>query len=297
MSKTLETKRKILAILNKKDMTLTQLSQELGLSTATVSQHMNDLAKTGSVEKIENKHFRKMKYYRAVHQDSMHLAKYALGAAIAVVFLGALLFYYQSYTAQAPYATTTIIATQGTTSLPSGNASANSVSAQNSSAAVISGTGPGTGPGVACPMINYRITGRITNESGFSVYYINDSSGSWVADYVIANGTSGTISISESITVLPGASGSRQHYAYLSMPSGAIPNDSGVSISISPGNYALANANMSAMASITISPTAPSESYWLHIDGPCGGGMNPAVLTIGNAPYSGTMPVPVGIYG
>jgi DNA-binding transcriptional ArsR family regulator len=64
MGKALETKRKILGLLRQKDMTITGLSETLGLSTATISQHMEELSRSGSVERVENEHFRKLKYYR-----------------------------------------------------------------------------------------------------------------------------------------------------------------------------------------------------------------------------------------
>lgn len=97
MSRTLETKRKILTLLKEKEMTITGLSAALGLSNATVSQHLEDLSRTGAVERVENEHYRKLKYYRIRETEGPVMAgyaKYAAAAAIAlIVALGAAYFY------------------------------------------------------------------------------------------------------------------------------------------------------------------------------------------------------------
>src|SRR5271157_5127487 len=99
MSKTLETKRKILALLKGKDMTITGLSSALGLSNATVSQHIDELSRSGVIERVENEHFRKLKYYRVTEAENQVLAKYAKYFIAAVIILAvALEFYFYSLT-------------------------------------------------------------------------------------------------------------------------------------------------------------------------------------------------------
>ena len=99
MSKTLETKRKILALLKGKDMTITGLSAALGLSNATVSQHIEELSRAGTIERVENEHFRKLKYYRIRETESPPIANYAKYLIATVIVLAvALEFYFYSLT-------------------------------------------------------------------------------------------------------------------------------------------------------------------------------------------------------
>ena len=44
---------------------------------------------------------------------------------------------------------------------------------------------------------------------------------------------------------------------------------------------------------VYISQNAINQTYWLHIDGPCGGGVKPSLITIGNTAYSGNVTIPV----
>ena len=64
MSKTFRTKRKILGLIKKRAMTLNDLSNELKLSKATMSQHLEELQNSGDVEKIYDEHFRNMVYFK-----------------------------------------------------------------------------------------------------------------------------------------------------------------------------------------------------------------------------------------
>lgn len=99
MSKTLKTKRKILALLKGKDMTITGLSAALGLSNATVSQHIEELSRAGTIERVENEHFRKLKYYRIRETESPPIANYAKYLIATVIVLAvALEFYFYSLT-------------------------------------------------------------------------------------------------------------------------------------------------------------------------------------------------------
>ncbi len=103
MSRTLETKRKILGLLRDKDMTITGLSASLNLSTATVSQHIDELSRAGAIERVENEHFRKLKYYRIRETESQVLAKNAKYLiAAAVVMVVALEFYFYGLTSTVP---------------------------------------------------------------------------------------------------------------------------------------------------------------------------------------------------
>src|SRR5271156_2171032 len=93
MSKTLETKKKIFNLLKEKDMTITELSKELGLSTATVSEHVNDLVRAGAIEKIDNEHFRKLKYYKTKDVINPMIAKYIIGAIVLIAIFSGFYLY------------------------------------------------------------------------------------------------------------------------------------------------------------------------------------------------------------
>ncbi len=287
----LQTKRKILELLNKKEMTITQLSKELSLSTATISQHIDDLARTGSIEKIENEHFRKMKYYRAVPESrSITFAKYVFGAIVVIAFIVIMLIYVQNTGYISLNKSNTTSSVNPANSIPN----ATPVKQSNSSSVMPITGGLGA---TACPMIDYQMSGSIYNSIGFAVYPVSTSSGSNTLDYVIKPGVSGVLHANESITALPGAEGSiRQHYVSVSQFNGSLTDNSGIKISINPENYTIANSTILLSLNVSVNASAPEANYWLRIDGPCGVGVLPVVLTIGNRPYNGVVPVPAGIY-
>ena len=63
MGRTAETKKKILAMLKKNNRRLMDIYPELGLSAATVSQHLKELKEMGLIEELDNSHFKNEKYY------------------------------------------------------------------------------------------------------------------------------------------------------------------------------------------------------------------------------------------
>ncbi len=94
MSRTLETKKKILDLLRDRDMTITGLSAALNLSTATVSQHMEELSRSGAIERVENAHFRKLKYYRIRGAERKAISNYVTYLLAAVLVSAAILAFY-----------------------------------------------------------------------------------------------------------------------------------------------------------------------------------------------------------
>jgi len=62
MSKTGDTKKKIVEMLEQKNETLTDISTKLGLAPSTVSQHLQELVDSGSIRLVEDRP-RKWKYY------------------------------------------------------------------------------------------------------------------------------------------------------------------------------------------------------------------------------------------
>ncbi len=72
MSKLFRTKQKILDILSTKEDTLTAISKKLGLAPSTVSQHLKELVRIGTIEPIDNPYFRKWKFYRMVKTQQVN---------------------------------------------------------------------------------------------------------------------------------------------------------------------------------------------------------------------------------
>jgi len=63
MSKTWDTKKKILGLLSSKKLTLTDISKNLGLAPSTVNQHIKELLAMGAIHQVYNPFILKWKYY------------------------------------------------------------------------------------------------------------------------------------------------------------------------------------------------------------------------------------------
>ncbi len=70
MGRTAETKKRILAMLKKNNRRLMDIYPELGLSAATVSQHLKELKEMGLIEELDNSHFKNEKYYSLRRVDA-----------------------------------------------------------------------------------------------------------------------------------------------------------------------------------------------------------------------------------
>lgn len=282
MGKTLETKKKILNLLRKNNMTITELSRELNLSTATISQHLDDLQRIGAIEKIDNEHFKKLKYYKVREAVNMNIAKYVIGALVLVATVS-LVYFYSAHRGSNPYTHASQVLTTNTSS--------------NTTQAVAPKIGGGS---FACPLITYNLNGTITNYSGFMLYYLNSSHGK-VADYVLGGSSSGTLYLSEFVNHVLDQNNTllttnRIHYAEITRVGSHNSTAPGINVTISPSTYNAVN-NTTINFTVGISTmNAEHETYWLRIDGPCGGGVPYVLLTIGNRPYNGTATPPVNIY-
>ncbi|MFI5412460.1 MAG: winged helix-turn-helix domain-containing protein [Candidatus Micrarchaeales archaeon] len=282
MSKTLETKKKILNILNKKEMTTRDLSRELNLSAATVSEHLDDLQRMGAVEKIDNEHFKKLKYYKTKENMSPIIAKYVIGAVAIIAIISVFYFYQSGLQRPNPITANNL-----------GNASKNT-----------SGSTLGSPAGAfSCIMLFYQLNGSVTGYSGFSAYQLNYSNQS-IEDYVVPAGSSGILHIKETVyNVLSEPSNSsmldRQHYAHLAKEGNSLNNTGqGLNVTIDPLNFTI-KPNETVTFNVTVNTNAtatPNTTYVLRIDGPCGGGVDPVLLTVGNRPYNGTVSLGVVNY-
>ncbi len=293
MSKMLETKNKILALLKSRQMTISELSRELKLSTATVSQHMDELQRMGSIERVENRHFKKLKYYRITEHTSearqqvMPMARYLAGVAVVIVVLA---FMVAVYT---PGLFKRSQSSPVTTTAPNSSA----VPAITSTASAPSPAGVQS---LACPMIAYTLNGSISGYTGADLYNISYNNGT-VADYAIRAGSNATLNVTELVENVLNLNSSinynRQHSMIL-FREGQGFNEShpGISMSITPATYnAVDNETLHATATLSVNASA-SGTYWLYIDGPCGGGVRPVLITIGSKPYNGTVIMPSGTF-
>ncbi len=341
MSKTLETKKKIMGLLKKKEMTLSGLSEALNLSNATVSQHIDELQRTGAIERVENEHFRKLKYYRLKEAEGQVVSAYVKYLATAGVLLLVVL---ELYFYHLPIGAKQAIGTNATVSSPS--------------------LATGVRVSAACPMMFYELNGSIGGHTGVSLYYINYSGGT-VADYVLNKSSTGSLYVTERVSDVldnsftQNSSPVRTHTAFLTMMNqrtppvpqavGAIGNGSGamvlppsgnvtanatssitppignftsgsgknaasvavsgaagsvfnasaygVSVQAIPENFSIvSNETVHFTVAITASAGATSNTYWLDIDGPCGGGVTPVLLTVGDVPYNGIISTASGIW-
>lgn len=284
MGKTLETKKKILNLLQRKEMTISELSRELGLSSATVSQHMDELRSMGAIEKIDNEHFKKLKYYKRSEAMNMNIAKYVIGVLVIVGALSAL-YLYAGHGATSPRATAAVPNATGP-SVPYNNT--------NTTTNTVEPAVGGTSGALACPMITYQLSGTVTSSIGFDVYYLNSSNGK-IPDYLMGNESSGTIYATERVSGVLNSNTpltiNRTHYASL-VPVGSGFNTiaNGISASVSPSTYnAVNNTEMNLTIILITNQTAVKGTYWLRIDGPCSGGVTPVLVTVGNKPYNGSV--------
>ena len=77
-------------------MTASELSKELDVSRATVNQHLDELKAMGAIEKIENEHFKRLKYYKKTIPMNPTVAKYVLVIAALVVVCALVIIFYRN---------------------------------------------------------------------------------------------------------------------------------------------------------------------------------------------------------
>lgn len=65
MSRIWDTKKRILDMLSSRKMTLTELSDKLGLAPSTINQHIRELLEVGAIRQVNNPFILKWKYYEA----------------------------------------------------------------------------------------------------------------------------------------------------------------------------------------------------------------------------------------
>lgn len=307
MSMTMETKEKILNRLREGRSTVTELSNELNLTKAAISQHLSKLESMGAVESHVDPHFRNLKYFELNPQFDAttikarrYTAYQKLAAVLVILAVGILAL--------------------GMVSRPTG---------------IISTIPPA--PNTSKPFI----TLSFVNSTGFAVYnYSAYNRPPSYRDFVLPPGSNGTITYTLAMTsavaynvveevwdnatnppTLESSNTTRVVMTEFNVtnliwitgaqpPNGTnstgaptatntvvmptttviIPPPIGISLSLTPNNETLI-LNRSAVtvtAHISIAANAPTDTYWLvFAPGPADSSNAIAMLTVGTAPYKG----------
>ncbi len=312
MSAVAETKNRILERLRAGKKNVTQLSAELGLSKATVSQHMQELREMGLIEEEDNRFFRSVKYFRIKEgiaesaQATASNAKYykyiaaiAIIAVVSVVLLAGQQARARPGEGQNATAGSQLIRNVTTTSTLPMN-TVNKTRASNT----VSTRGGVPGITATCPLIDYGIRNAIVNVSGFGTYTVPEG----FTDYVLKRGSSGTVAYNTTIGELQGIPASLpgfndtsewSHIYLLKVSNGTtsleMVNMSEVGVEVNFTGIDMHTYNNSRTylvnAQISAGSSANESTYLLYL-GPglpmCGG--QGVILTIGGGAYRGTIP-------
>ena len=175
MGKMMETKETILNKLRERRHTLAELSDELGLAKATVSQHLSELERMGAVHGYEDEHFRRLKYFEAVQGFDMDAVKTGFfnrfGTVIGIIIvLGVLagVAYYSNtntYFGQ-PHLHATVVSNQTTSVQPSVNSTTTVGGSPGIASVLYFSTSCTTNMAGVC-YLNQSVTGKVANLQSF----------------------------------------------------------------------------------------------------------------------------------
>ena len=312
MSKILDTKIKILKILNEKPRTVTQVSEILGLAQSTVSQHIDELRKSRAIEEFDDRSNRKWKYYKVnknyydnlINKEKNAQKEYLLIKKVIAVFIifGVLAIIFIAY--QIPKNTLNSNKIVNTTTTISTNANNT-----NNNYTIIP-----VDTAIACPIIfaNQTFNTTIINYSNIG-YYNNN-----ITQFVLPKGSSGTVYLniskpqsSNSIIIHNFAefvysqtyntTNSTSNIINLSRQINVVINNThGVAILFNRTFEQLNDSvqYMHLKVTIDVSNNATQGTYRIILpEGPCKPNEIYALLTIGKKPYNNTI-TPVAIpYG
>jgi DNA-binding transcriptional ArsR family regulator len=300
MSGIFETKNKILKSLSSKPKTGRQLAQELGLSQATLTQHLHELEQKGLVHEADGSYSKRWKYYevnalayeRFTGNGAMVRGAVAAFAA-ALVVLAIALF---AVGTNAP----------AHKALPNISTNATTVSGETSAPAAVNAliTPGGLQAATACPAIfaaESNITlGRI---AGFQQYTVSN-----YTDLVIAPGSTGAINYTVTLAPLTGNENKNMTlhvynriFMYHNQSNSTMPNDTtpGITIAQMPANYTVPYPSSASSYNFSlkfnVSSSATQGTYWAVI-ALCEGYSKPMLITVGNRPYNGTVHVGPMVY-
>ena len=101
MSKTFETKGKILDILKGGAKTPAEIGRIIKLSPSTISQHLKELKEAGSIEEFADEHFKNIKYFRRLEHPSIfasNFGKFVSGFAVLAALALLAVYFHNSTT-------------------------------------------------------------------------------------------------------------------------------------------------------------------------------------------------------
>ncbi|MGC8479133.1 MAG: winged helix-turn-helix domain-containing protein [Candidatus Micrarchaeia archaeon] len=294
MGKTFETKKKILELLKKQKMSVSEISNKLNLSHATVSQHIAELCKTGAIEKIDNEYYKRVTYYKINTNNNLFI-KY-IGAAVVIIVIAIIAIMTYIFFATNNLGIKTIITTNGiyTTAIINTSNSTSTISnfAVNNNFTTI--TVRTSSSIMACPFLFYNLNGSITNANTYNTYLVNSSSGSVYREFLLNRNSVLNLNINERFTNVLNESNptlyTRSHFVYITKVNANFDfsTNSGVYYKFNQNNFTIGeNKSINFNLELYANNTATNESYLVYVDGPCGGGVKPFVITVGNTPYKG----------
>lgn len=311
MSGIFETKNRILKSLMSKPKTGKQLAEELGLTQATLTQHLHELEEKGLVKETESGFSKRWKYYEvnAATYEKMtagnSFVRSAAGTAIAAIVV---LVIATLVVGRMP-ASTPVNALAYNNSIPgnpdvypdvSVNATT-SVAGNASSQEIAPG---GLSAAYACPLIAYSIqNATVTQLQGFNESVVDN-----YTDLVIAPGNMGNLTYVIYIVPIKANEGNNMTlnlYNDVSLfhesPNGTAMSDSspGINITYNPVSYTepypSAPQNFTFDVQFNVSSSAALGTYWMRM-ATCEGSITPMLLTVGSAPYNGTVHVTPAVY-
>ena len=100
MSKTFETKGKILDILKEGAKTPAEIGRIIKLSPSTISQHLKELREAGRIEEFTDEHFKNIKYFRRSENPSIfasNVNKFVAGFAVLAALALLAAYFHGSY--------------------------------------------------------------------------------------------------------------------------------------------------------------------------------------------------------
>lgn len=150
----------------------------------------------------------------------------------------------------------------------------------------------------SCPMLFYAVTNNVTGSTGFKTYQLPG-----ITNYVLAPGSTGTLSYTATVKVLPGNPRynisqdswmrSDTEYEIIGNKINNIGFNSsiGVSYAITTQNLTQNATQYTVTATLSAASNAPHATYY-YVLGPglplCGAEM--PLITVGSSPYNGTFP-------
>ncbi|MCL5238888.1 MAG: winged helix-turn-helix domain-containing protein [Candidatus Marsarchaeota archaeon] len=223
MTKTWQTKKKILKLVSKDAKTPGEISDELGLAPSTVSEHIDELERMGAVRIVDNPFIKKWKYYKANPDFDVksiaglkRVSNIPQVAAALAVLLGVIAFFAFGVAGFGSVGTghSVVFSLTDPPSVPNGTTSLNItysslrahyIGSGNSSSAWVSGSGNGSLDLMSLINTSQVIgTGSVPANSMINIISFDISSA-----YIVINGTKYNVTVPSGNLTVPVTIGGR----------------------------------------------------------------------------------------